>query len=185
MDRKLYFRELLRLQTERMSGQFVPSAREYHHLYGLTHQRLARARAKKGRATERDPSDDVDGNDAAAKVMILAGLVFGRQLRRDEVRLLVAGRNDGSIRHARFVDAHTVLVEEPTVRSTITAKNLNLHQLAAGEALLAEQADLVRRVDLDGVREHALRAASLIVSARQLATSSAPTSRISNAAPRS
>lgn len=34
---------MLRLQTERMSGQFVPSAREYHHLYGLTHQRLARA----------------------------------------------------------------------------------------------------------------------------------------------
>jgi aspartate carbamoyltransferase catalytic subunit len=34
---------MLRLQSERMSGQFVPSAREYHHLYGLTRQRLARA----------------------------------------------------------------------------------------------------------------------------------------------
>jgi aspartate carbamoyltransferase catalytic subunit len=34
---------MLRLQTERMSGQFVPSAREYHHLYGLTKERLARA----------------------------------------------------------------------------------------------------------------------------------------------
>ena len=31
---------MLRLQTERMSGQFIPSAREYHHLYGLTKQRL-------------------------------------------------------------------------------------------------------------------------------------------------
>ena len=34
---------MLRLQTERMSGQFIPSAREYHHLYGLTKTRLARA----------------------------------------------------------------------------------------------------------------------------------------------
>ncbi|MGN6496598.1 MAG: aspartate carbamoyltransferase catalytic subunit, partial [Tsuneonella sp.] len=34
---------MLRLQTERMNGQFVPSAREYHHLYGLTRARLARA----------------------------------------------------------------------------------------------------------------------------------------------
>ena len=31
---------MLRLQTERMSGQFIPSAREYHHLYGLTKTRL-------------------------------------------------------------------------------------------------------------------------------------------------
>lgn len=34
---------MLRLQTERMSGQFIPSAREYHHLYGLTQDRLERA----------------------------------------------------------------------------------------------------------------------------------------------
>ncbi|MXO76102.1 aspartate carbamoyltransferase catalytic subunit [Altererythrobacter aerius] len=34
---------MLRLQTERMNGQFVPSAREYHHLYGLTARRLAQA----------------------------------------------------------------------------------------------------------------------------------------------
>ena len=31
---------MLRLQSERMSGQFIPSAREYHHLYGLTRKRL-------------------------------------------------------------------------------------------------------------------------------------------------
>lgn len=35
---------MLRLQTERMNGQFIPSAREYHHLYGLTRKRLGRAR---------------------------------------------------------------------------------------------------------------------------------------------
>ncbi|MXP29963.1 aspartate carbamoyltransferase catalytic subunit [Porphyrobacter algicida] len=36
---------MLRLQSERMSGQFIPSAREYHHLYGLTTKRLGLARA--------------------------------------------------------------------------------------------------------------------------------------------
>jgi len=35
---------MLRLQSERMAGQFIPSAREYHHLYGLTKQRLAYAK---------------------------------------------------------------------------------------------------------------------------------------------
>ena len=32
---------MLRLQQERMSGKFIPSAREYRHLYGLTLERLA------------------------------------------------------------------------------------------------------------------------------------------------
>ncbi len=35
---------MLRLQLERMQGQFIPSAREYRHLFGLTAERLARAR---------------------------------------------------------------------------------------------------------------------------------------------
>jgi aspartate carbamoyltransferase catalytic subunit len=34
---------MLRLQRERMAGGFVPSAREYHALYGLTPARLERA----------------------------------------------------------------------------------------------------------------------------------------------
>ena len=34
---------MLRLQLERMQGQFIPSPREFHHLYGLTLERLARA----------------------------------------------------------------------------------------------------------------------------------------------
>jgi aspartate carbamoyltransferase catalytic subunit len=34
---------MLRLQNERMDGQFVPSPREYRHLYGLTPERLERA----------------------------------------------------------------------------------------------------------------------------------------------
>jgi aspartate carbamoyltransferase catalytic subunit len=35
---------MLRLQNERMDGAFIPSAREYHMLYGLTPERLARAK---------------------------------------------------------------------------------------------------------------------------------------------
>ena len=34
---------MLRLQQERMSGQFIPSPREYRHLYGLTLDRLVKA----------------------------------------------------------------------------------------------------------------------------------------------
>ncbi|HEX3208217.1 MAG TPA: aspartate carbamoyltransferase catalytic subunit [Geminicoccaceae bacterium] len=36
---------MLRLQTERMQGSYVPSVREYFHLFGLTYEKLARARA--------------------------------------------------------------------------------------------------------------------------------------------
>ena len=35
---------MLRLQQERMEGQFVPSPREFRHLYGLTLERLGRAK---------------------------------------------------------------------------------------------------------------------------------------------
>jgi len=36
---------MLRLQMERMQGQFIPSPREYRHLYGLSLDRLAKAEA--------------------------------------------------------------------------------------------------------------------------------------------
>ena len=35
---------MLRLQTERMAGAFIPSVREFHHRYGLDHEKLAHAR---------------------------------------------------------------------------------------------------------------------------------------------
>src|SRR3546814_16425347 len=35
---------MLRLQNERMDGAYLPSPREYHALYGLTPQRLAKAK---------------------------------------------------------------------------------------------------------------------------------------------
>lgn len=55
---------------------------------------------------ERDPTADVEGYDAMAKAMILAGLVFGRQLRAEEVvrrgiteidrRQIEAAKSDGA-----------------------------------------------------------------------------------------
>ena len=45
----------------------------------------ALAAAQDAGLAERDAAADVDGLDATAKVMILSGLVFGRQLRRDQV----------------------------------------------------------------------------------------------------
>jgi aspartate carbamoyltransferase catalytic subunit len=35
---------MLRLQLERMQGEYVPSSREYRHLFGLTEERLAKAK---------------------------------------------------------------------------------------------------------------------------------------------
>lgn len=35
---------MLRLQLERMQGSYLPSMREYFHFYGLTHEKLARAK---------------------------------------------------------------------------------------------------------------------------------------------
>jgi len=35
---------MLRLQTERMQGSFVPSVREYFHLFGLTYEKLTKAK---------------------------------------------------------------------------------------------------------------------------------------------
>jgi len=45
----------------------------------------ALAEAQQAGLAERDPSADVDGYDSMAKTMILAGLVFGRQLRTEDV----------------------------------------------------------------------------------------------------
>jgi homoserine dehydrogenase len=45
----------------------------------------ALAEAQRAGLAERDPAADVEGHDAVAKVMILSALVFGRQLRREEV----------------------------------------------------------------------------------------------------
>ena len=45
----------------------------------------ALAEAQRAGLAERDPAADVDGDDAVAKLMILSALVFGRQLRREQI----------------------------------------------------------------------------------------------------
>jgi homoserine dehydrogenase len=45
----------------------------------------ALAQAQRAGLAERDPAADVEGHDTAAKVMILSALVFGRQLRVEQV----------------------------------------------------------------------------------------------------
>jgi homoserine dehydrogenase len=45
----------------------------------------ALAEARGAGLAERDPAADVEGDDAVAKLMILSALVFGRQLRREQV----------------------------------------------------------------------------------------------------
>jgi homoserine dehydrogenase len=56
---------------------------------------------------ERDPTSDVEGYDAMAKAMILAGLVFGRQLRADEiVRRGIVGLDRAEIEAARSNGGH-------------------------------------------------------------------------------
>lgn len=45
----------------------------------------ALAEAQHAGLAERDPAADVDGADSVAKLMILSGLVFGRQLAREQV----------------------------------------------------------------------------------------------------
>jgi homoserine dehydrogenase len=45
----------------------------------------ALARAQQAGLAERDPAADVEGHDAVAKLMILSGLVFGRQLEREQL----------------------------------------------------------------------------------------------------
>jgi homoserine dehydrogenase len=45
----------------------------------------ALAAAQRAGLAEPDPSADVEGGDTVAKLMVLAALVFGRQLRRDQV----------------------------------------------------------------------------------------------------
>jgi homoserine dehydrogenase len=54
----------------------------------------ALARAQRAGLAERDPAADVDGHDETAKAMILAGLVFGSQLRPGDVACTSLGELD-------------------------------------------------------------------------------------------
>jgi aspartate carbamoyltransferase catalytic subunit len=61
---------MLRLQQERMGGQFIPSPREFRHLYGLTLERLAKAQ---GDALVMHPGPMNRGIEIDSNVADLAG----------------------------------------------------------------------------------------------------------------
>jgi homoserine dehydrogenase len=64
----------------------------------------ALAEAQTAGLAERGVEADIDGSDAMAKIMILAGLVFGRQLRPEQVlRRGIAGVSRGQIDEALSV----------------------------------------------------------------------------------
>jgi homoserine dehydrogenase len=74
--------------------------------WGDSYEEALGAAQREGLA-ERDPSADVDGYDAMAKAMVLAGLVFGKQLRPDDlVRHGIAGIDRAEIEAACSSGAH-------------------------------------------------------------------------------
>jgi homoserine dehydrogenase len=88
----------------------------------------ALAEAQRAGLAERDPTADVDGHDAVAKVMILSALVFGRQLAREQV----ARRGIGDIARSQIDQAassgarvkHVATLEfsEPDGAGNVTAR---------------------------------------------------------------
>jgi aspartate carbamoyltransferase catalytic subunit len=100
---------MLRLQHERMSGQFIASPREYRHLYGLTLDRLARAEP---RALVMHPGPMNRGIEIDSPVADLAG----RSLITRQVELGVAIRMaclDVLTRRARGVPGWDALEPGP------------------------------------------------------------------------
>jgi aspartate carbamoyltransferase catalytic subunit len=86
---------MLRLQNERMQGDFIPSPREYFHLYGLDERRLALAKpdalvmhpGPMNRGVEID-SDVADGPQS----VILDQVTNGVAVRMAVLYLLAGGR---------------------------------------------------------------------------------------------
>ena len=88
----------------------------------------ALAEAQSAGLAERDPAADVEGHDAVAKVMILSALVFGRQLRREQVacrgitgiarsEIEQAASGGGRIKHVA-----TLEFSEPDGAGSVTAR---------------------------------------------------------------
>lgn len=88
----------------------------------------ALAAAQHAGLAERDPAADVDGLDATAKVMILSGLVFGRQLVREQVTCRgisdITGREIGQAASAggRLKHVATLGLSGPGGAGTATAR---------------------------------------------------------------
>jgi homoserine dehydrogenase len=92
---------------------------------------------------ERDPTADVEGYDAMAKAMILAGLVFRTQLRpEDVVRHGITGIDRAHIEAARSEQAHVKQVVTLEFSDGDTTRNLT----ARVEPVLLSREDPLARV---------------------------------------
>jgi homoserine dehydrogenase len=94
---------------------------------GGTSYEEALAAAQRAGLAERDPAADVEGHDTVAKLMILSALVFGRQLRRDQVTCQgitgISGRQatDAAAAGGRLRHVAALAFAEPGGRGTVTA----------------------------------------------------------------
>lgn len=83
---------------------------------------------------ERDPSADVEGYDSMAKTMILAALVFGVQLRPEEVRRAgIAGIDLDAVESARSEGARIRLVSTLEYAEDRQALRARVQPLALGD----------------------------------------------------
>jgi homoserine dehydrogenase len=94
---------------------------------GVAYDEALEAAMRAGLA-ERDPSADIEGHDSVAKLMILSALVFGRQLRREEVTCRgIAGLTRSEIdraasRGARLKHVATLEFSEPDGVGSVSAR---------------------------------------------------------------
>jgi homoserine dehydrogenase len=98
---------------------------------------LALDAAREAGLAERDPADDVEGRDSVAKVMVLAALVLGRQLRVEEVeRRGIAELDPAEVARAADAGEAVRLVEsiEPSRRGGLSAR-VAPERLPAGDPL--------------------------------------------------
>jgi homoserine dehydrogenase len=88
----------------------------------------ALAEAQRAGLAERDPRADVDGDDTVAKVMILSALVFGRQLRREDVSVRgISALSDSEVAEVtssatRLKHVATLEFSEPGGHGDVTAR---------------------------------------------------------------
>jgi homoserine dehydrogenase len=88
----------------------------------------ALAEAQRAGLAEPDPAADVEGHDTVAKVMILSSLVFGRQLRREQVTCQgITGITGQQARQAasaggRLRQVATLAFAGPAGQGTVTAR---------------------------------------------------------------
>jgi homoserine dehydrogenase len=100
----------------------------------------ALAAAQRAGLAEPDPAADVEGQDAVAKVMILSALVFGRQLRREQVECQgITGVTARQAREAasaggRLRHVATLGFSGPAGTGTVTAR-VRLEALPASDPL--------------------------------------------------